>query len=647
MRRHLAALVALSVIHALSLLAVGAEAYRIEEISLPETMSPEASAVAFAPSGRMFVANRHGDVWSCESSTRRWQRYAHGLHEALGLVAVSDTEIYAAHKPELTRLLDTDGDGTADDYQTVTHDWASTDNWHEHVFGLRRDGDGSFVLALGLADTAGPINVLWPRVPLDFSRLAREQKLSLGKHQGWVIKVAPGGEIVPWASGFREPCGVGISPAGDVFITDQQGDYIPSSALIHVEQGKFYGHPASAKWDRQFAGQQPSIEDLARLRVPPSVYLPHGSMGGSPGEPVWDQTQGRFGPFAGQVFVGDFTKLISRIDLEKVGGQWQGACFTFLRDAVGTKALAANSGANNLVAPAGGEGLKYFQDVAPLSGTPLRQGSMRMAFAADGSLYVAQTTRGWGPGDGMQRIVWTGQTPFEIRTMRLTDRGFRLNFTAPLDRGSAGEATRYLLNRFRYVYHENYGSPRVDPLELKTTAVRLVGEDTVDIDVEPLEPGYIYEVNLDGVLASDGRHVGYPQAFYTLNRTLDGRRYEGSITAGNLKPAKVEPPRPADPKLGKRVYATFCVQCHRTDGKGGGLPGVGAADFTRPGGVLAKTDQELTTRIAQGIPGKTMPPFGYVLSEQQIADVLAFVRASYHSEPTSSTETSSPAKEPR
>jgi hypothetical protein len=177
-------------------------AYRVEDVPLPPGMSPEVSAVAFSSSGRLYVANRHGDVWVQTPRTGAWHRFAHGLHEALGIAVVSDAEVYVAHKPELTRLRDLDGDGTADDYETVTDGWATTDNWHEHVFGLRRDAEGHFVLALGLADTAGPINVLWPRVPLDFSRTAQEKKLSLGPYQGWVIKVAPDGAMTPWASGF-------------------------------------------------------------------------------------------------------------------------------------------------------------------------------------------------------------------------------------------------------------------------------------------------------------------------------------------------------------------------------------------------------------------------------------------------------------
>src|SRR5690606_20334365 len=119
--------------------------------------------------------------------------------------------------------------------------------------------------------------------------------------------------------------------------------------------------------------------------------------------------------------------------------------------------------------------------------------------------------------------------------------------------------------------------------------------------------------------------------------------YEGSITAGSTGPAKVEKPRPGDPKLGARVYATFCVQCHRADGSGGGLPGVGAADLTRPGGVLTKPDDELRTRIAEGVPGKTMPPFGYVLTPQQITDVLAYVRAAF--DPSKTPAETPPKKE--
>src|SRR6185436_18468785 len=73
-----------------------------------------------------------------------------------------------------------------------------------------------------------------------------------------------------------------------------------------------------------------TTEALWRRYKSPAVVFPHGPMGVSAGEPVWDTTGGKFGPFAGQVFTGDFSSLIVRSTLEKVAGAWQGACFTFL-----------------------------------------------------------------------------------------------------------------------------------------------------------------------------------------------------------------------------------------------------------------------------------------------------------------------------
>lgn len=606
-------------------------AYRLEEVPLPRHISPEVSAVAFSPTGTLFIANRHGDIWFQDQKTKAWRRFAHGLHEAMGLVVQSDREVYVSHKPELTRLVDTQGDGVADQYETIADGWGHTDNWHEHAFGLRRDRAGNFVMALGLADLAGPVNTLWPRVPLNFDRVAAEQKQSIGPHQGWLFKVAPDGKITPWAYGFREPCGIGLSPEGEIFITDQQGDYIPSSALVHIERGKFYGHPASAKWSAHGKQLPLSHAQLTELRTPEAVILPHGSMGGSPGEPVWDTTAGRFGPFAGQVFVGDFTRLISRIDLEQVDGTWQGACFTFLRDAVGAQAIAGSSGANNLAIPAGRDGRAYFRDVdEPLPGVPLRQGNMRMAFAPDGSLYVGQTTRGWGVGDGLQRIVWTGSTPAAIHSMRLTEKGFRLRFTTPMDRSQASDPANYSLGRFRYVYHGHYGSPRVEEADVAIVEVKVNDTaDQVELELSELQPGFIHELEIRNLHAADGRELESPYAYYTLNRTHDGRTFEGSVAEGVVAPPKVVEARDPDPRLGGRVYRTFCIQCHRADGRGGGLPGVQAADFTRLDGPLTKTDQQLAERITQGIVAKGMPPFGYVLQEQQILDVLAYLRTTF------------------
>lgn len=627
----------LPILLALSAVSLRADnTYEIEEIPLPEGMVPEISGVAFTPQGSLVVVNRPGEVWLAVDPVKGpWRRFAFGLHEPLGVLALSENEIYVTQRPELTRLRDTDGDGVADRYETVNDDWCVTDNWHEFTFGLRRDGEGNFLIATGLPDVAGSLNKRYPRLPLSEEKVHREAKPSPGRYEGWVLKVSPEGRLVPIASGFRTASGLGFSPDGEIFVTDQQGDYIATSTLVHVQPGRFYGHPASLKWRDDYAGPV-GLETLAAMRSPEAVALPHGTLGGSPGEPVWDTTGGKFGPFGGQVFIGDFTKLISRVFLERVAGEYQGAAFPFIRDAVGLEAIQANNGGNNLTIPAGKDGLKHFRDVPPRSGTPLRPGNMRMAFAPDGSLYVGQTTRGWGKGDGLQRIVWSGRTPVEIETMRLTKEGFRLTFTAEMDVVRLADAKIWRVGRFRYLYLPA-GSPRVDESPVEIRDLR-VAEDrrSVELVLADLEPGFLYEVEPEGLVAADGRAVENPLAFYTLNRLLDGRGFTGPMSEP-LRPVEETDEGAPDPESGRRLYATFCAACHQPDGSGGGLPGapqLAAANFRQrgPDGPLAKPDEVLLKTITEGAEGKPMPPFGGVLKPGQIRDVLAYLRAAFGEE---------------
>jgi len=609
-----------------------ASPYRLEEIPLPAEMSPEISGVGFSPSGRLVVTNRHGEVWSCDPAKRDWRRFAYGLHEPMGLHVAADGDIYVAQRPELTRLRDTDGDGAADSYTTVNAGWGITDNWHEFLFGPRRDQDGNFVLAIGLPDKAGAFNLLNARTATDLSKVAHEAKPSAALWQGWVFKITPKGELMPWASGFRQAAGVGVSPEGDIFVTDQQGDYIASSPLIHVQSGRFYGHPASLKWKPGFGGREVPAEELEALRSPPAVVLPHGSLGGSPGDPVWDTTGGKFGPFAGQVFIGDFTKLITRVDLEKVAGEYQGACFPFQRDATGVETILSNSGRDNLTIPAGGDGRKYFRDAPPRAGVRLRQGNNRLVFAPDGIFFLGQTTRGWASGDGLQRFVWTGETPVEIKTMRLTDRGFRITFTTAMQPGALAEKRNYRVERFRYLYHQAQGSPRIDVATLE--AAHVVPTDDgrgVEIVLGQVEPGFIYELELIGIVSAQGAPIENPLAYYTVNRLHDGRTFTGPWGKPLVPTAATKRPKGSSPDItnGRRVYLTFCVSCHQPDGRGGGIPGFAAADFVGPTSPLHKSDEDLLRVISQGIEGKAMPAFGQVLSAEERGDVLAFIRRTF------------------
>ncbi len=94
-------------------------------------------------------------------------------------------------------------------------------------------------------------------------------------------------------------------------------------------------------------------------------------------------------------------------------------------------------------------------------------------------------------------------------------------------------------------------------------------------------------------------------------------------------PASVKHPIPGDPEAGKVVYMRICVACHQLDGSG--MNGMLAADFVKDKSRLAKSNEELTTSIREGITrdGKVMPPQKDVLSATEIKDAISYIRVTF------------------
>ena len=579
--------------------------YRVETLPLPRQMIGEVSGVAFTPKGTLVVTNRRGDVWMRGHPDGTWRRFASGLYEGFGLVAPDETEVLVIQRPEVTRLRDTDGDGVADVYETLSDDWGITGSYHEFSYGLARDRAGNVYASSGLCSFGRGVDLPWVRGPLRTEQYlpwagpgaVPDGHRSVAAYQGWAFQISPAGRWVPFASGFRQPLGVGVSPQDELFISDCPGAWVPTSTLTHVEKDAFYGHPDSLKWHPELKDKQLGQAEVTALRRPPSIYLPRGLMGTSPGQPVWDQTAGRFGPFAGQVFLGDVSALLMRVDLEKVAGAHQGAAFPFLR------------------------------------GQGLRLGGMHNAFGPDGALYLGQTVRGWMAtegNEGLQRVVWDGTTPVEIQTFRLSDRGFTLRFTTPMA-AAAAEARHYKFRRFQYNHHPLDGSLRVNQVEVPVTEARLAPDGlTVELTLLELQPDHIYElVVAREVVSRAGQALLNATAYYTLNRLRSGETRPGPT---RLVAVAAEPLRPGDAGRGAEVYRLNCLVCHQADGKGS--PQAGTPDYTKPGGPLAKSDAELVAVITNGkLPTPPailpMPPWGNVLPPQAIHDVVAYLRAAF------------------
>ncbi len=503
--------------------------YKLVTLPVPEGILLEVGGVCMMPSGSLAIATRRGDIWVVNNPSSRaphFKKFASGMHEILGLV-YKDGSFYCAQRGELTRVSDYNGDGKAESYETV-HAWDISGHYHEYSFGPKVAPDGSFFVSGNVAFG----NQEWWRGE------------SRTKTRGTIFKVSPSGEYSPWAAGMRSPAGLGMMD-GELFYSDNQGDWMGSGGVWHVKKGAFTGHPASLKWidqnhpvkltEAQFFGERdnkqvlkPNSKDFIKPEntvdepnvplytlkqkypavQPPAVWLPHGVLGISNSEIIQDQTNGAFGIFSKQLFVGDQGQSkIMRVALEKVNGEYQGAAWDF------------RSG--------------------------FQSGVMRMTFAPDGSMFVGETNRGWGSaGDanqGLQRLVWNGKVPFEMLTCTATPDGFEITFTHEIDKKSAANANAYLASSFVYKHHAVYGSPPVERKDLTIKGVKIAEDGkSIRLIVDGLRNYYVHELNLEGIRSAEQSwSLVHPTVYYTLNAIPSGDKLANTAYTPLAKPNKV------------------------------------------------------------------------------------------------------------
>jgi len=487
--------------------------FKIMRVSAPEGTLLEVGGLTMLPNGNLGISTRRGDIFMVENPTSRqpyFRKFASGLHEVLGL-AYKDGALYCAQRGELTKLVDTDNDGKADVYETV-YAWPLSGHYHEYSFGPKIASDGSFFVSGNVAFGDEQWYRGESRVPW----------------RGWIMNITPNGQMTPWATGVRSPAGLGIID-GELFYADNQGEYVGSGGIWHVMKGAFMGHPAGLKWtglpnsplkltvdqfnkvvdpreiknekgryikpenrvDEKFITHREAMKMVPELRTQ-AVVLPHTVLGISNSEPI-KIPDNAFGPFAGQILIGDQGQSkIMRVVMEKVKGEYQGVAFDFR----------------------GG----------------FQSGVMRLLFAPDGSLFVGETNRGWGSAgeanDGLQRLVWNKNIPFEMKNVKAMPDGFEIEFTQPVDPKSAEDLASYAVESFTYKYQPVYGSPPVNIQEHSLKGVKLSDDGLkARILVNNLRKDYVYNITLEGVREKEHAYsLVHTTAFYTLNNIPDGAK---------------------------------------------------------------------------------------------------------------------------
>lgn len=435
----------------------------------PDNFHPKVGGIDFLSDGRMVLTtwDSLGSVYLVEGfdnadhNSIKVKRIAFGLAEPLG-VKVVDNEIYVLQKQELTKLIDRNGDDFIDEYEAICNGWRVSANFHEFAFGLLYK-DGFFYGTLATAINPGGASTK-PQIP----------------DRGKVVKISrKDGSFELVASGLRTPNGIGFGVDNEIFIADNQGDWLPSSKIIHLQEGAWYGSRSV-----DFEGTANATETL------PVVWLPQDEIGNSPSQPV----RLNVGPYRNQMIHGEVTHGgIKRVFAEKINGQYQGAVFRF------TQGLEA--------------------------------GVNRIVWGPDSALYIGGigSTGNWGHYGklqyGLQKMKFNGKSAFEMLAVRAMPDGIEIEFTEPLKAGAGENVSDYNISQWYYLPTENYGGPKMDLRNLKVTKVTLSSDRRkARLYLREMKEKHLVYVKLNRstVLSQEGDSLWSTEAWYTMNSIPKG-----------------------------------------------------------------------------------------------------------------------------
>lgn len=426
-------------------------------------MKYKVGGLAFLPDGRLVVStwSPRGTVYlldgveTGDSTKVKSKIIAEGLAEPLGLEVV-DGELFVLQKHELTQLIDHDGDDIIDEYKAICNGYGVTSDFHEFALGLEYK-DGYFYANLSL-----PLRLMANEKPLP--------------DRGRTIKIAKNGSFERVNGGLRTPNGIGIGVDEELFITDNQGQWLPANKLIHVRQGDFHG----MRWNLP--------DSLSHIEMlPPTLWLPQDEIGNSPSEPLLFNE----GPYVNQIIFGDVAHGgIKRAFLEKINGSYQGVVFRF------TQGLEA--------------------------------GINRIVRGPDDALYVGGVgmAGGWSwqnKKHGLQRMKYNEKSTFELLSIKALPDGFELNFAEPIDEKYGQDPNDYKIQQWWYLSTSAYGGPKLDLETLHVKKIAISSDRrSVRLTIPNLKKEHVIYFRLsDQIKSKKGQLLWSGDAWYTLNNIPD------------------------------------------------------------------------------------------------------------------------------
>lgn len=422
-----------------------AGSFAVDGLTAPEANPWNAqvrfSGIDFTGPDTAVICSWDGDVWSVSgiaaaSGELTWRRIASGLFQPLG-IKVIDGVIRVGCRDRIVTLVDLDGDGMTDRYDTFNDDHQVTEHFHEFAMGLETDAAGN----------------------LYYAKSARHALPAVVPHHGTLLKVtADGGQTEIVATGFRAANGVCVEADGTFWVTDQEGNWNPKNRINHVRPGGFYGN----MW-----GYHDVTDASDAAMVPPAFWITN-AFDRSPAELLRVRSE-KWQPLDGGLLELSYGE--GRVHL------------------VLTEPVAAEQGRAGLVQ--GG--------MVALPIPDLPTGIMRGRFnPADGQLYTCGLYAWAGnrqhPG-GFFRVRRTDQ-PLTIPVGLHAERGqLALEFAVPLDAAAATELGHWTIRVWDLKRTQKYGSEHLNARQLPVKEATLSSDGRrVSLSVPDFGPTWCYSV---------------------------------------------------------------------------------------------------------------------------------------------------------
>jgi hypothetical protein len=450
-----------------------------ERLPLPPDIMP--TGLAWRPNGRLVFCSLKGQVYEAldsngDGAEDQLALLADGLPAPYG-VAAAASYVDVAAKYAVWRLR-AHGPASRSGH-VIASGWGYSSDYHDWAIGLPQNDQGHYFLG----------------IPCQQDRRSAEA----ARYHGQVLRLVPRHPTLtdprlfalePISAGHRFPMGLALDRHGELFVTDNQGNYNPFNELNHVRKGAHFG----------FVNSLDKGKPVPPL-TPPAIDIPHPWTRSVNGIAFLDTPRelrarlGReaFGPFEGHLVGCEYdTRRLIRMTLQKVGDTYQGAAYPL--------------------------------SVPPADAARGFLGPIVCAVSPQGALYVGSIRdSGWGAGNNVGELVRVRiepeRFPCGIAEVRATPQGFTIDFVRPVDRAAAARLDSYVIQSYRREATPAYGGPDLDR-RTETIAEARASEDgrRVMLRLAELRPGFVYEFRLKN-LAPGGAEFFPAEAHYTL-RTI-------------------------------------------------------------------------------------------------------------------------------